>query len=41
MGPRAFAARDTEAGREFPVEGLPNPADTELPAFLRRTVSMR
>jgi cell division protein FtsZ len=43
MGPRAFATRETEAlpRHELAVEDTPNPADTELPAFLRRTVSMR
>jgi len=43
MGPRAFSARETEAAvhHEYSVEAIPSAADTELPAFLRRTVSMR
>ena len=41
VGPRAFTARERGTVPELSVEALPNPADTELPAFLRRTVSMR
>jgi len=41
LGPRALAAEPAEAGHHFAAEPLPNPADTELPAFLRRTVSAR
>ena len=41
MGPRTFAARTTETAHEPSVEALPNVADTELPAFLRRTVAVR
>ena len=31
----------TNQGERFSVESLPNPVDTELPAFLRRTVASR
>jgi len=41
MGPRAMTAETHEAERHFSAEPVPNPADTELPAFLRRTVAMR
>ena len=41
MGPRALAVEEAEAGQHTTLEPLPNPADTELPAFLRRTVSAR
>jgi cell division protein FtsZ len=43
MGPRAFAAHEAEIAHhpELSMETIPNPVDTELPAFLRRTVSMR
>jgi cell division protein FtsZ len=41
LGPRAMAAEEAEAGQRFAMEPLPNPADTELPAFLRRTVATR
>jgi cell division protein FtsZ len=41
LGPRAMAADEADAERSFAVEPLPNPADTELPAFLRRTVATR
>jgi hypothetical protein len=36
-----MAAEEAEAGQRFAMEPLPNPADTELPAFLRRTVATR
>ena len=41
MGPRAMAADEAEAAQRFSMEPLPNPVDTELPAFLRRTVASR
>ncbi len=41
LGPRAVSADQMETGQHFSVEPLPNPADTELPAFLRRTVVTR
>jgi len=41
IGPRTFTAREIEAGHNFAVEAVPNPGDTELPAFLRRTVATR
>ncbi|MDP3766970.1 MAG: cell division protein FtsZ, partial [Dehalococcoidia bacterium] len=41
MGPRAMAVEETEAERRFAPESVPNPSDTELPAFLRRTVATR
>ncbi len=39
--PRALTAGAPEVERRFSAEPVPNPADTELPAFLRRTVAMR
>ena len=41
LGPRAVVEDEAEAGHHFSVEPLPNPEDTELPAFLRRTVASR
>jgi cell division protein FtsZ len=41
LGPRAMAADAADAVQHFEVEALPNPSDTELPAFLRRTVATR
>jgi cell division protein FtsZ len=41
VGPRAMSMEGADAGQRFGVEPLPNPADTELPAFLRRTVAAR
>ncbi len=41
MGPRAMAAEEAVADQHFHMEPLPNPSDTELPAFLRRTVAAR
>ena len=43
LGPRALSADEpaVEVGRQFAPDALPNPADTELPAFLRRTVATR
>jgi len=48
MGPRALVATpaatsidEPESVQRFDVEALPNPSDTELPAFLRRTVVSR
>jgi cell division protein FtsZ len=43
LGPRPMTVRETasEVGHHFAAEPLPNPADTELPAFLRRTVASR
>jgi cell division protein FtsZ len=41
MGPRALSDEPAEVGHHFAAEPLPNPADTELPAFLRRTVATR
>jgi len=41
MGPRAMEHDEIEQGERFPVESIPNPVDTELPAFLRRTVASR
>jgi cell division protein FtsZ len=41
VGPRAMAMDEAEVGQRAALEPLPNPADTELPAFLRRTVSAR
>ena len=45
MGPRAVAvparAEELDDVQRFDVETLPNPSDTELPAFLRRTVVSR
>jgi cell division protein FtsZ len=40
MGPRAMAA-EAESAQRFAMDPLPNPVDTELPAFLRRTVASR
>jgi cell division protein FtsZ len=40
-GPRALTADTPEMERHFSTEPVANPADTELPAFLRRTVAMR
>ncbi|OGO50886.1 MAG: cell division protein FtsZ [Chloroflexi bacterium RBG_16_68_14] len=40
VGPRAMAI-EGETVQRLSVESLPNPADTELPAFLRRTVATR
>ncbi|MCH7488651.1 MAG: cell division protein FtsZ [Chloroflexi bacterium] len=41
VGPRTVDVEETGAGQRFSVESLPNPVDTELPAFLRRTVATR
>jgi cell division protein FtsZ len=41
VGPRAMASDEAAAGQHFEMEPLPNPSDTELPAFLRRTVASR
>ena len=45
MGPRAMTMDEAEvdagAGHHLSMEPLPNPSDTELPAFLRRTVATR
>ena len=41
MGPRSVERDEVDRGERFPVEALPNPVDTELPAFLRRTVASR
>ena len=45
MGPRAVAvparAAELDDVQRFDVEAIPNPSDTELPAFLRRTVVSR
>jgi len=44
MGPRALSLEVPDALSDRPhptMEPLPNPADTELPAFLRRTVASR
>ncbi len=41
MAPRAAQQSEVEQRERFPVESLPNAVDTELPAFLRRTVASR
>ena len=41
VGPRTVDVEETGAGQRFSVESVPNPVDTELPAFLRRTVATR
>ena len=41
LGPRAMAADESIADQRPAMEPLANPADTELPAFLRRTVATR
>lgn len=41
VGPRMVDVEETGAGQRFSVESVPNPVDTELPAFLRRTVATR
>ncbi|MEX0786636.1 MAG: cell division protein FtsZ [Dehalococcoidia bacterium] len=41
VGPRAMDAGDAEGVQRFSMEPLANPVDTELPAFLRRTVATR
>ncbi len=41
LGPRAMAADESIADKRPVMEPLANPADTELPAFLRRTVATR
>ena len=41
VGPRMVEVEETSAGQRFSVESVPNPVDTELPAFLRRTVATR
>jgi cell division protein FtsZ len=41
VGPRPVAMHAEEPGERLAMEALPNPADTELPAFLRRTVAAR
>ena len=38
---RSMEHDEIDQGKRFPVESLPNPVDTELPAFLRRTVASR
>jgi cell division protein FtsZ len=42
VGPRALSIEEPAAiSHHLDMEPLPNPADTELPAFLRRTVNAR
>ena len=41
VGPRTMDVEETGAGQRFSVDSVPNPVDTELPAFLRRTVATR
>ena len=41
LGPRPLAAEGVDAGQRFGEEPQANPTDTELPAFLRRTVATR
>jgi cell division protein FtsZ len=42
LGPRAMHVEEAPVEQhDFVTEPLPNPADTELPAFLRRTVATR
>lgn len=41
LGPRAISTEAAAAEPSFSARALPNPADTELPAFLRRTVVTR
>ena len=41
MGPRAVEVEEERVPEPYAAEAVPNPADTELPAFLRRTVAMR
>ena len=43
IGPRPMEREEAaaESGHHFSVDPVPNPADTELPAFLRRTVATR
>ena len=41
LGPRAMAAEVAAAGEALAVGSIANPADTDLPAFLRRTVAAR
>ena len=41
LGPRAMAADEVEGDQRFAPEPVVNPGDTELPAFLRRTVATR
>jgi cell division protein FtsZ len=41
LGPRAVAYEEHVPAHHFEADPPPNPADTELPAFLRRTVATR
>ena len=41
LGPRAVEAEHAEPGQRFSAAPVPNSGDTELPAFLRRTVASR
>jgi len=41
LGPRAMAADQVEGDRRFAPDPVVTPGDTELPAFLRRTVATR